>query len=348
MSKPVALVTGAGGEMGQALIPVLDERGCDVVALDLNALPPALEAHCVAGFRRDILDGEAMRELFERFAPTRVYHLAALLSSHAERDPDRAHRVNVDGTLGLLHLCRRSPRGPVRFLFPSSIAVYGLPDRRTKEAEGALREGQWLHPSSIYGCNKLYCELVGAYLSRRAPGAAEQVLDFRAIRFPGVVSAETLPSGGTTDFAPEMVHAAAQGRPYACFVEESTRLPFTTMPDAVGALLRLAEADPGKLSARVYNIRGFSCSAGEIRQEVLRAFPAARVTFAPLPERQAIVDSWPADVDDTRAREDWGHAPRHGLAEAFRDYLAPALRQRYAAAPLGSGPWVDPTRSQDE
>jgi threonine 3-dehydrogenase len=328
MSRPVAIVTGAGGELGQMLVPELDRRGFDVVALDLRALPPALAEHCRETVQMNILDLPALQILWRRRSPSAVFHLAALLSAHAERDPDLAHHVNVDGTLGLLKLCWRFDAGPIRFFFPSSIAVYGLPDARVKAEQGALEEWQWTTPRGMYGCNKLYCELIGAYLTRRAPGGGRGGLDFRAIRFPGLISADTLPTGGTTDYAPEMVHAAAQGKPYSCFVREDSRLPFMTMPDAVSALLRLSEAPAERLSTRVYNIKGFSASAGEIRQEVLRHFPGAAISFAPVAEKQSIVDSWPEDVDDSRARRDWGLAPRHGMREAFGEYLAPALRGR--------------------
>jgi nucleoside-diphosphate-sugar epimerase len=332
MSRPVALVTGAGGELGHVLVPELDRRGYDVVALDLQALPPALAAVCRETIQMNVLDLAALRILFRRVSPSAVFHLAALLSAHAERDPDLAHQVNVDGTLGLLKLCWRFDTGPIRFFFPSSIAVYGLPDAQVKADQGALAEWQWTTPRGMYGCNKLYCELIGAYLSGRPPDGGRGGLDFRAIRFPGLISADTLPTGGTTDYAPEMVHAAAAGRPYSCFVREDSRLPFMTMPDAVEALLALTAAPAERLTTRVYNIRGFSASAGEIRAEVLRHFPDAQIRFAPLPEKQAIVDSWPADVDDTRARRDWGLAPRQGLREALGDYLAPALRGRARTA----------------
>jgi nucleoside-diphosphate-sugar epimerase len=182
----------------------------------------------------------------------------------------------------------------------------------------------------MYGCNKLYGEHVGNYLARRRDGAGRPPLDFRSIRFPGLVSAETLPTGGTTDYAPEMIHAAARGVPYACFVRADSRLPFMTMPDAVEALLLLGEAEARHLSRRVYNIRAWSVTAGEIRDEVLRHFPDARITFEPGPTRQAIVDSWPADLDDSAARADWGFAPRHGFPEAVARYLVPALRAQYA------------------
>jgi threonine 3-dehydrogenase len=347
MSRSVALVTGAGGEMGRLLVPALAKRDIDVVALDLAALPAELEVHCKASARMNILDTAGVQQLMRSHQPTFVFHLAAMLSSHAERDPELAHRVNVEGTLSLIALSRQATE-PVRFLFPSSIAVYGLPDAETKSEQGALKEWMWNTPTGIYGCNKLYCELVGNYLSRRAQEEISDGFDFRSIRFPGLISAETLPSGGTTDYAPEMIHAAAKSESYACFVSEESRLPFMTMPDAIEALLTLAEADSSRLTRRGYNIKGFSCSAGEILEQVRRHFPAAEVSFEPVAAKQRIVDSWPADVDDARARRDWGLTHRHRLAEAFDDYLIPALRRRYQVADRrGStdGPLRFPPRS---
>lgn len=329
MQNATALCTGAGGEMGRLLVPALRERGFDVVAVDLAELPPALAEACVASAVLDILDTQRLATLVSRHRPSLVLHLAALLSSQAERDPERAHRVNVDGTRGLFRLLEEAGR-PVRFMFPSSIAVYGLPGHAAKDAEGALTEWQWTVPAGIYGANKLYCELLGAHATRRSTRDGRASFDFRSIRFPGLISAETLPAGGTTDYAPEMIHAAARGEGYSCFVEADTRLPFMTMPDGVEALLCLAEADEARLTTRVYNARGFSSSAGEIREEALRHFPQARIEFVPVPAKQAICDSWPADVDDSAARRDWGFAPRHDLAAAFGDYLVPALTRRYA------------------
>jgi nucleoside-diphosphate-sugar epimerase len=335
MSQRVALVTGASGEMGNLLLPALRERGFAVTALDLVPLSAEMRALCTETVEASLLDFETLGGLIERHPPDHVFHLAAVLSSKAERDPDLAHRVNVQGTYDLLHACQRMARergADVRFLFPSSIAVYGLPDAATKEREGALREWQWTAPTGMYGCNKLYCELLGSHLSRTGRTGGRPGVDFRAIRFPGLISAETLPSGGTTDYAPEMIHAAASGRAYRCFVEAGTRLPFMTMPDAVDAALRLVEADEGPLTTRVYNIRAFSASAAQIRDLTLAQFPGAEIGFEAQAEHQAIVDSWPADVDDTLARRDWGLDPRHGLEEALGEYLVPALRRRYAKA----------------
>jgi nucleoside-diphosphate-sugar epimerase len=333
MTKQVALVTGASGEMGCLLVPALTKQGFEVVTLDIARIPRELGGACRETVEGSVLDFPLVEELFRKHEPTHVFHLAAILSTQAEKDPDKAHRVNVEGTYGLFRICGAlsdGSRQPVRFLFPSSIAVYGLPDAETKSRQGAVRETEWTVPSAMYGCNKLYCELLGTYLSGNRAGGARPPFDFRAIRFPGLISAETLPTGGTTDYAPEMIHAAAKGKPYDCFVSEETRLPFMTMPDGVDALLRLAAADPSDLTTRVYNIRGFSASAGEIRQAVMRRFPQAEIGFRPVAARQAIVDSWPGDIDDGLARRDWGLSPRHGMSEAMDEYLVPALMERYA------------------
>ena len=138
-----------------------------------------------------------------------------------------------------------------------------------------------------------------------------------------------MPSGGTSDYAPEMIHAAAKGEPYACFVRPDTRIPFLAMPDAVEALLALARAPRARLSRTAYNVAAFAPTADEIRREVLRAFPAASVTFEVDAKRQGIVDSWPEDVDDAAARRDWGFAPAHDFATAFREYLIPEIKRRY-------------------
>ncbi|HSB62041.1 MAG TPA: epimerase, partial [Vicinamibacteria bacterium] len=158
-----------------------------------------------------------------------------------------------------------------------------------------------------------------------APHGPVPGLDFRALRFPGLISAFTVPSGGTSDYAAEMVHAAARGRPHACFVRPDTRIPFLTMPDAIDALLALREAPLAALTTLVYNVGGFSPSAGELAARVDRDYPGAQVIFAPDPRRQVIVDSWPEEVDDDRARRDWGWAPRHDLDRALDEYLRPNL-----------------------
>jgi nucleoside-diphosphate-sugar epimerase len=336
--RPVVLVTGASGEMGHTLIHRLADRGAvDVLALDVRALDPELAQRCAAVRVGDILDRHLLDRLQSEFEISAVFHLAALLSTRAEFVPETAHEVNVQGTLNLLRLAVEEARSlgrPVTFLFPSSIAVYGLSDLAAKRAARKVAEGDWLAPVTMYGCNKLYCEHLGRYFTRHYRQLAAQGepsgVDFRAIRFPGLLSAFTVPSGGTSDYAPEMLHAAAQGHPYACFVREDTRIPFMAMPDAIAALLALMEAPAASLTTLVYNVAAFSPSAGDLANLVRAAFPAVEITFAPDPRRQVIVDSWPEEVDDTRARGDWGFLPVYDLDRAFNEYLLPNVTRRYA------------------
>jgi nucleoside-diphosphate-sugar epimerase len=334
--KPVILVTGAGGEVGHGLIRELAARGVhDVVALDARSIADEVARRCLVTQIGDILDRHLLDRLRSEFEIPIVFHLAALLSTRAEFVPETAHEVNVQGTLNLLHLAvdeARSLGRPVKFLFPSSIAVYGFADLAAKHAAGRVAEPAALEPVTMYGCNKLYCEHLGRYFARhyRQLAAGEPSgVDFRAIRFPGLLSAFTLPSGGTSDYAPEMIHAAAQGRPYACFVREDTRIPFMAMPDAISALLALLDAPAASLRGSVYNVAAFNPSAGELADLVRRSFPDAQVTFVPDPRRQAVIDSWPEDVDDTRARRDWGFLPAYDLARTFQEYLTPNIRRRY-------------------
>ncbi len=336
--KQVVLVTGAGGEVGNGLIHRLAKtEGYDILALDLKPLDEATAAKCQAQIIGDILDERLLERLVSEYEIHAIFHLAALLSTRAEFTPETAHEVNVKGTLNLLKLAVEQARWHgqrVKFLFPSSIAVYGLTSLEEKEKAGAVAEGDWTQPTTMYGCNKLYCEHLGRYYARHyrqlAVESGQQGVDFRAIRFPGLISAFTLPHGGTSDYAPEMIHAAARSEPYASFVREDTRIPFMAMPDAIDALLALMEAPLDRLSNHVYNITAFSPSAGEFAELVRGAFDGAEIRFEPDVRRQAIVDTWPARVDDSRARNDWGFAPAYDLQRCFEEYLLPNIRQRYA------------------
>jgi threonine 3-dehydrogenase len=334
---PVALITGANGEIGRSLLERLHAEGrYRVVTLDLTPLPERFRPMCHETYAGNILDRYLLDQLAAHHEIEVVFHLAALLSTRGERDPDLAHQINVEGTLHLMRMAQQQSARlgkPVRFVLPSSIAVYGLPSVEAKAAHARVTEEQFLEPITMYGCNKLYCEHLGRYFMRhyRSVGAvsANARLDFRALRFPGLISADTVPSGGTSDYGPEMLHHAAQGKPYACFVGPEARLPFMAMPDAVKALLELLDAPAEGLSLPSYNVGAFSLSAQEFADRVKRSFPKADITFAPDPGRARIVDSWPGDVDDARARADWGWAPEYDLDRAFDAYLVPAVRARY-------------------
>ncbi|MEW5869292.1 MAG: NAD-dependent epimerase/dehydratase family protein [Chloroflexota bacterium] len=335
MRKKGILITGAAGEIGDSLVRSLSEQGeAQIVTLDLKPLPPE-NAQLVTHVQGDLMDQALLARLVSEYEIGTIYHLAALLSTRAEFSPDMAHQVNVEGTLNLLKLAAEQSewRGePVLFIFPSSIAAYGMPSLEIKAQFPRVREWEWNYPTTMYGCNKLYCEMLGVYFSERFHQLAVErpvMLDFRGLRFPGLISAFTVPSGGTSDYGPEMLHAAAKDEPYACFVRPDTCIPFMAMPDAVTALLRLARAPARSLSRRVYNVTSFSLSAEEFRQQVLQYFPDAQVTYKPDLKRQGIVDSWPAGLNDNDARRDWGWQPEYDLERSFSEYLVPNIRKRY-------------------
>ena len=335
MRKPVVLITGAGGEIGHGLVTRLSGSGALIITLDVSPLDATLAPLVTREFTGSITDVSLLDRMLAEFEVDRVFHLAALLSTRSEFTPVTAHHVNVEGTLNLLEFAQRQGEShgrPVVFVYPSSIAAYGLPSLDAKQRAGAVSEDQHAHPTTMYGCNKLYCEQLGHYYSRHYKQLSADAIarvDFRCVRFPGLISAMTLPSGGTSDYAPEMIHAAAKGEPYDCFVRPDTTIPFMAMPDGVDALLTLAAAPRERLTRTAYNLSAFNPSAAEIRDVVVAAFPDARIGYAMDAKRQGIVDSWPAAVDDSAARGDWGFDPRFDFDRAFRAYLIPTIRERY-------------------
>jgi threonine 3-dehydrogenase len=333
--KPVVLITGANGEIGHALVANLaDKRNLAVVTLDVDALEPRLGRLVQREFTGSILDTNLLERILAEFEVDLIFHLAALLSTRAEFTPMAAHHVNVEGTLNLLEFSARQAEShgrPVIFVYPSSIAAYGLPDLETRREAGQLREDDWNKPITMYGCNKLYCEQLGRYYAKYYKQLSESVaprVDFRCVRFPGLISAATVPSGGTSDYASEMIHAAARGEPYLCFVRPDSRIPFMAMPDAIDALLNLSAATPNRLSRTAYNVKAFSPSADDFREAALAAFPEAKIGYKIDPKRQAIIDSWPEDVDDTAARRDWDFAPIYDFDRAFHQYLIPNIKTK--------------------
>lgn len=338
MSEQKVLVTGACGEIGQALVQELSRKGgYRITTSDIMPPPQSIQSLAAEHVQGDLV--YKVKTFYDADFDI-IFHLAASLSSKAEIATEEAHRINVEGTMQLLMLAAyRSEKykKPVKFLFPSSIAAYGLPNLKTKKQAGAVKEEDWDIPHTMYGCNKLYCEKLGMYYSqyygqKHLDEQPPVMLDFRALRFPGLISAFTLPSGGTSDYGPEMLHAAAQGKSYSCFVRPDTRISFMAMPDAIKSLLMLMDARRDSLSSRVYNVAAFAITAEDFRQRAIRAFPGTRVTFDVNPRRQGIVDSWPEDVDDGRARKDWGWKPEYDVDRFFDDYFLPEIRKRYGLA----------------
>jgi threonine 3-dehydrogenase len=341
------LITGAGGEMGHGLLKSLDAERREqegsgspfpaVIAIDLRELPAEHRDLCDESFTGDVCDEKMLERLLASYQIGSIYHLAALLSTRSEFVPEIAHGVNVGGTLNLLRIAAEEAANngrPVQFFFPSSIAAYGLPDLATKTAVGEIGEDQFLQPHTMYGCNKVTGENLGNYYAHHyrklASDRMEFPVDFRSIRFPGIISADTVPSGGTSDYGPEMLHAAARGDAYSCFVRTDARIPFMTMPEAIEAIRLLMAAPKSALSRTVYNVQSFNPSASEFLDEVRRHFADAETDFEPDLARQSIIDSWPAACADGAARDDWGWAPTYDLSTAFSDYLVPRIRTRYA------------------
>ena len=335
MTEKLVLVTGACGEIGQALIQGLAKKGgYRIVTSDLAPLPDSIK-----GMSAEHVQGDLVYKIktFYDYDFDVIFHLAASLSSKAEVASEEAHRINVEGTMQLLMLAAyRSEKyhKSVKFIFPSSIAAYGMGNIAVKKSAGAVKEDEYNTPHTMYGCNKLYCEKLGMYYGKyfgqkHLDANPPIMLDFRAIRFPGLVSAFTLPSGGTSDYGPEMLHAAAQNKSYACFVREDSKISFMAMPDAIKSLLMLLDVPREKLNHQVYNIAAFAITAGQFRDRAVKDFPGAQISFAPNPRRQGIVDSWPEDVDDTLARTEWNWKPDYDVDKFFDDYFLPEIRKRY-------------------
>lgn len=340
MRDEVVLVTGANGEIGHGLIHYLAKAGKQIVALDVNPLDESLSNEVKACVVGDILDQTMLGRLVVEHQIRTVYHLASILSTKAEYNPETAHKINVEGTMNLLRLAveQSAWQGEsVKFIYPSSIAAYGIPSQAEKASTGKLKEDEYTFPTTMYGCNKLYVERLGFYYSKYyrqlgADSSSRPMVDFRCVRFPGLISAETIPTGGTSDYGPEMLHAAAKGEPYHCFVRPDATLPFMVMPDAIKSLIHLEEAPREALTQTAYNVTSFSSTAQELADITLSAFPNAEIDFVPDVKRQGIVDTWPNDIDDSAARRDWAWAPDYDIRRSFYEYLIPTIRGRYAPA----------------
>ena len=338
MRKPATLITGANGEIGHGLITTLHEENYrNIVAMDLNQPDKSITNYCSEEIIGNILDMDLIDQLNGEYEFDAIYHLAALLSSRAEFSPQSAHDINVGGTMNLLNLALeqgRSQGKQIKFFFPSSIAVYGLKNLKEKEFAGSIKENSYRNPSTMYGCNKLYCEHLGIYYAnyyqRLGAEKHQSYIDFRSIRFPGIISSKTIPTAGTSDYIPEMLHAAARGKPYHCFVREDTRIPFMTMPDAICAIIQIMSAPRKNLSQSVYNIRSFAPTVEEFRVKLLEFFPDAEIEYEVNEKRQQMVDGWPMDTDDSAAKKEWDWNPYHDLDKGLCEYLIPDLKLIYS------------------
>jgi nucleoside-diphosphate-sugar epimerase len=315
------LVTGANGQIGSELVAALRGRkGTErVVGADLeppaahagNGTPPAHDGPHEAF---DVRDRAALRRALKKHDVDTVFHLASLLSANGEEAPDRAWDVNTGGLKHVLDLARASQGDEgraVRIFWPSSIAAFG-PSTGSPAPQAAV-----LDPQTMYGVTKVSGELLCRYYHQRYG------VDVRSLRYPGLVSHAAPPGGGTTDYAVEMCRAAAAGRAYTCFLRPETRLPMMYMPDALAATLDLMDAPAEAVSVRTsYNVGALSFTAWELAEALAaRAGAGFACHYAP-DERQAIADSWPAALEDQRARDDWGWQPQYDLDALADDMLA--------------------------
>ena len=309
------LITGAGGQVGTDLIPLLIARGHTVTGFDLGK-PPAGLPKSDAWIQGDITYAAEVSDAVKASKADSIFHLAAVLSATGERIPFRAWRVNMDGTVHVLEAARLF--GARQVLFASTIAAFGpgLPDPVGNDVS--------MRPTTMYGVTKVAGELLGEYY------ASKFGIDFRGVRFPGLISAVE-PGGGTSDYVNYMYFDGVRKGGYQAFCRPDTVIPLMYMPDALHALVELAEAPRERLRHRMYNIAAMSPTAQEISACVARRVPGARFTFVPDPARQAILDSWPRRLDDAEARKDWGWKPSYDL-EAMTDDLLGRVRGMDRAA----------------
>jgi len=317
------MLTGAAGQIGTELAAALRRKyGADnVLATDITE--PAESVKDSGPFEfLDVTRREALDRVIHKHRIDTVYHMAAILSASGEKNPQLAWDVNMNGTYNILEAGREL--GLVRIFYPSSIAAFG-PDTPVQNTP----QDTILRPRTIYGVTKVAGELLGDYYVRRYN------LDVRGCRYPGIISHETLPGGGTTDYAVAIFYEAVQHKKYTCFVREDTRLPMMYMPDCLKATLDLMDADFGRLIHHGdFNVTAMSFSAGELAAEIRKHIPGFVCEFKP-DSRQAIADSWPRSVDDSAARAEWGWKPSYDLASMTADMIR-VLKERQAAGRLSS------------
>eukprot|EP01105_Mastigella_eilhardi_P020278 TRINITY_DN4819_c0_g1_i1.p1 TRINITY_DN4819_c0_g1~~TRINITY_DN4819_c0_g1_i1.p1 ORF type:complete len:336 (+),score=87.51 TRINITY_DN4819_c0_g1_i1:42-1010(+) len=294
------LVTGSQGQIGAEFVPALRALygTQNVIASDVIKPRPGMEPYKYM----NVTDKEGFAQTIVNTNVNWMVHNAALLSASGEANPQKCMEVNIIGSQNALELARIYN---LRILAPSSIAAFG-PDSFPKDNTPDVCV---LRPTSIYGISKVYLEMLGTYYNRKYG------VDFRSLRYPGIISWAVCPSGGTTDYATEMFYYALQKKPYTCPITEDTPLPFLYMDDAIHATHELLSAPRDKLKQCVYNVNGFSMTPRELETEIKKECPDFKVTYQSCPIRQKIADSWPHSLDDSNARKDWGWQPKFGIKE---------------------------------
>jgi len=311
------LVTGALGQIGSELVGALRARyGADnVVASDLREPGNTSLAADGPWVQLDVTSRESIDSVLTRFGIGSVFHMAAILSATGEKNPSLCWHVNMDGTKNLLDAAVE--RELDTLIVPSSIAAFGPETPRVDTPQETI-----LKPKTMYGVTKVAGELLCDYYAVRFG------LDVRGLRYPGIISSETLPGGGTTDYAVEIYYKAVEEGCYECFVREDTRLPMMYMPDCIKATIDLAEAEFALLEHHSdFNVGALSFSAGDLAESIRKYIPDFTVTYKP-DYRQEIADTWPISVDDSAARSEWGWKPDWDLDSMTRDMLEKLAARR--------------------
>ncbi|MGC9334731.1 MAG: NAD-dependent epimerase/dehydratase family protein [Anaerolineae bacterium] len=319
------LVTGAVGQIGSELTVALRNRyGAEnVVATGHRTQPPKALYEGGPFEYIDVTQRETLEAVVDKYNVDTIYHMAAVLSAVGEEKPLVAWNVNINGLHNVLEVARA--RKLTRVFCPSSIAVFGPDTPRDHTPQETI-----LRPTTMYGVTKVSGELLCDYYVRRFG------VDVRGVRYPGIISSETLPGGGTTDYAVAIYYAAVEEGRYTCFVREDTVLPMMYMPDCIQGTIDLMEADFSRLQHHAdFNLASMSFSAGELAAEIKEHVPGFGVEYRP-DSRQDIADSWPRSIDDSAAREEWGWQPEYDLAAMTADMLD-TLRQRHAEGRLYPG-----------
>jgi nucleoside-diphosphate-sugar epimerase len=315
------LMTGAAGQIGSELARVLRSKYGDDNVLATDVIRPEGPLAESGPFEiLNIIDRSGLGGLIRKYRIDTVYHLAALLSATGEKHPQKAWEVNINGLHNVLEAARE--HGLVRVFSPSSIAVFGPATPRENTPQDTV-----LDPKTIYGVTKVAGELLCDYY------VLKYGVDVRGCRYPGIISHQTLPGGGTTDYAVAIYYEAVKHGRYTCFVREDTRLPMMYMPDCLKCTTDLMEADFSRLRHHSnFNVTAMSFTAGGLAAEIQKRIPSFLCDYKP-DFRQAIADSWPASIDDAAARREWGWKPEYDIARMTDDMLA-ALRRRHAAGTL--------------
>jgi nucleoside-diphosphate-sugar epimerase len=307
--KESIIIIGANGQIGTELATALREKfGIEnVVTSDIREPQNLKDGEIFETL--NVLDKSAIESLFQKYKPTQVYLLAAMLSATGEIYPQKAWDLNMNGLLNVLDLAVEYKVSKI--FWPSSIAVFGPHSPKTNTDQYCVMD-----PNTIYGISKLAGErLVEWYQENRG-------LDIRSIRYPGIISWKAEPGGGTTDYAVHIFYDALKKGTYECFLSENTALPMLYMDDAIRGTLQLMDAPKESLTIRSsYNLTGVSFTPRELAEEIKKILPNFTITYSENDPRQAIADSWPASIEDSPARADWNWEPAFDLAKLTAEMI---------------------------